>query len=66
MNAGIHNYFKDIEKKVAATYRVAEKARKKGFDPEGHLRIAFNPCGYIFPIRTIPKELILLLQNLAE
>ena len=39
MNAGIHNYFKDIEKKVAATYRVAEKARKKGFDPEGHASV---------------------------
>ena len=39
MNAEIHNYFKDIEQKVAAMYRVAEKARKKGFDPEVHASV---------------------------
>ncbi|GAF80926.1 unnamed protein product, partial [marine sediment metagenome] len=34
MKEYINNYFKEIEQDVAAAYKVANKARKKGFDPE--------------------------------
>ncbi len=34
MKEEINNYFKEIEKEVTATYKVANKARKLGFDPE--------------------------------
>ena len=39
MNDEIPDYFKEIERKVSATYRVVERARKKGFDPEGRASI---------------------------
>ena len=34
MKEEIDNYFKEIERNVAATYKIANKARKQGFDPE--------------------------------
>ncbi len=34
MKDKINDYFKEIENNVAATYKVANKARKRGFDPE--------------------------------
>ena len=37
MNNAITNYFKEIEKKVSATYKIASKARKLGYDPENHV-----------------------------
>jgi len=34
MKEELNYYFKEIEHNVAVTYKVAEKARKRGFDPE--------------------------------
>ena len=34
MKEELEDYFKEIENKVAGIYKVANKARKKGFDPE--------------------------------
>jgi DNA polymerase II large subunit len=34
MKEEIGNYFKEIEQGVAATYKIAERARKQGLDPE--------------------------------
>ncbi|MCH8004160.1 MAG: DNA polymerase II large subunit [Nanoarchaeota archaeon] len=39
MRQEINNYFKEIERNVAATYKAANKARKQGFDPEEHVGI---------------------------
>ena len=39
MKEQIKNYFKEIERQVAATYAVANKARKLGFDPEEEVNI---------------------------
>ena len=34
MREDINNYFGEIEHNVAAAYKVANKARKRGYDPE--------------------------------
>ena len=39
MKGEINNYFRNIESKVATTYKTAERARKKGFDPESSISV---------------------------
>jgi len=39
MRQEIKNYFEEIERNVLATYKIANKARKRGFDPEDHVGI---------------------------
>ena len=39
MKEELEDYFKEIENKVAGIYKVANKARKKGFDPEEEVAI---------------------------
>jgi len=39
MKNKFNNYFKEIDRKVISTYRIAEKARKKGFDAEDKVSI---------------------------
>lgn len=35
----MQKYFDDVEKEIKINYDVAEKARKKGYDPEDHVDI---------------------------
>src|SRR3989338_3369313 len=39
MKNDLDNYFKEIYQKVAKAYRIAEKARKMGYDPEEHVSV---------------------------
>ena len=39
MKNDLDNYFKEIDQKVAKAYRIAEKARKMGYDPEEHVSV---------------------------
>ncbi|MAH33093.1 DNA polymerase II large subunit [archaeon] len=39
MKQQIENYFKEIDKKVVDAYKTANKARKKGYDPEDEVNI---------------------------
>ena len=39
MKVQLDNYFREIDQKVAKTYKVAERARKVGHDPEEHVGV---------------------------
>jgi DNA polymerase II large subunit len=39
MKSKIDSYFKKIEEVVAGTYKIAQKARKKGYDPEDYVSV---------------------------
>jgi len=39
MKDELEDYFKEIESNVARAYKIANKARKKGFDPEEQVSI---------------------------